>query len=402
MRSTIQPKRLAPFVWLLPLLLLSAASTEDPRQWVELATAAMEQARATGDVAWYARAEAAVTSLLARDPTSLEGLRLQAWVLGGQHRFEAAARAAREALAQAPADAMSHGVLGDALVELGDYDGAERAFDRMMELRPGTAAYARVAYLRELRGDPDGALEALRLAARSASPNAPLAAAWIHMQLGELHFGRGELDPAASEYERSLALLPSSGAATSGLARVRGAQGRLDEAERLYAEAVRLLPAPAILARYGDLLAHLGRRAEADRQWALVRLTSSLSPGAGGLHEREVALFLADHGLDVAAALASAEAQLRTRRDIYGFDAVAWCALAAGDVARAREAMPQALRLGTRDALLHYHAGMIALAAGEAEEARKALRRALAINPYFELEGAARARRALASLESAG
>jgi Tfp pilus assembly protein PilF len=57
--------------------------------------------------------------------------------------------------------------------------------------------------------------------------------------------------------------------------------------------------------------------------------------------------------------------------------------------------MHAALRLGTRDAQLYYHAGMIAQAAGEKAAARDYLQRALQLNPQFDPLQAAMARQAL-------
>ena len=48
-------------------------------------------------------------------------------------------------------------------------------------------------------------------------------------------------------------------------------------------------------------------------------------------------------------------------------------------------AIREALRLGTRDARLFYHAGMIALAARDKAAARSYLERALALSPQFDL-----------------
>ena len=84
------------------------------------------------------------------------------------------------------------------------------------------------------------------------------------------------------------------------------------------------------------------------------------------------------------------------RRDIYGADALAWTALKAGKVEEARAAIKEALRLGTKDARLFYHAGMIARAAGDAAAARDYLERALALNPQFDPLQARIARAALA------
>ena len=60
------------------------------------------------------------------------------------------------------------------------------AYDRMMSLRPNAGAYARAAHARELRGDLDGALEAMHLAFGATPPYDPEALAWCATQLGEL------------------------------------------------------------------------------------------------------------------------------------------------------------------------------------------------------------------------
>jgi Tfp pilus assembly protein PilF len=69
---------------------------------------------------------------------------------------------------------------------------------------------------------------------------------------------------------------------------------------------------------------------------------------------------------------------------VYGFDLLAWALHRTGEPARAGKAMQRALALGTRDPLLHFHAGMIARAAGRDAQAAASLRRALAINPSFD------------------
>jgi Tfp pilus assembly protein PilF len=61
----------------------------------------------------------------------------------------------------------------------------------------------------------------------------------------------------------------------------------------------------------------------------------------------------------------------------------------------ARAAIKEALRLGTRDARLFYHAGMIAKAAGDRAGAREQLERALELSPEFDPLQAREARRAL-------
>jgi len=57
--------------------------------------------------------------------------------------------------------------------------------------------------------------------------------------------------------------------------------------------------------------------------------------------------------------------------------------------------MKAALRLGTQDARLFYHAGMIARATGQRASGRAYLERALSLNPQFDPLQATKAREAL-------
>ncbi|HEY7770439.1 tetratricopeptide repeat protein, partial [Longimicrobium sp.] len=120
-----------------------------------------------------------------------------------------------------------------------------------------------------------------------------------------------------------------------------------------------------------------------------------------GFH-REWGLFLLDHGGDVAMVTERARAELAERRDVYGHDLMAWALFRAGRHGEARVQMKQALRLGTRDPLLFFHAGMIERAAGDDEAGRGHLRQALELNPRFHPRHAATARAVLRSIPGGG
>ncbi len=63
---------------------------------------------------------------------------------------------------------------------------------------------------------------------------------------------------------------------------------------------------------------------------------------------------------------------------------MAWAALKAGKLTEAQAAMKDALRLGTQDAKIFYHAAMIARAAGDETAARDYLQSALKLDPQFD------------------
>jgi tetratricopeptide (TPR) repeat protein len=106
----------------------------------------------------------------------------------------------------------------------------------------------------------------------------------------------------------------------------------------------------------------------------------------GGFH-RAWSLFLLDHERRVPDVLAQVQKEIRTRTDIYGWDLLAWALHREGRDRDALPAMARALALGTEDAMLFYHMGMIERGVGHRVAARQYLERALATNPHFQPGG---------------
>jgi tetratricopeptide (TPR) repeat protein len=92
-----------------------------------------------------------------------------------------------------------------------------------------------------------------------------------------------------------------------------------------------------------------------------------------------------DHDKNLDEALALARKERERRKDVYTCDTLAWALYKKGLHAEAKAASDEALRLGTRDPRLLYHAGMIAYALGESGRGADYLRQALAINPAFDV-----------------
>jgi Flp pilus assembly protein TadD len=78
------------------------------------------------------------------------------------------------------------------------------------------------------------------------------------------------------------------------------------------------------------------------------------------------------------------QGSLETRRDIYGYDALGWVLYRMGRFDEARQALDEALAMGTPDARLWLHAGMISAALGDDDRAREELSRALALHPNVD------------------
>lgn len=353
-----------------------------------------QSARETGDPTFYPRSEEALRRALALDPRNPVVITGLAALAASRHRFEDARRLAMRANALAPASAGALGVLGDSLVELGRYQDAFAAFDRMAMLRPNLASYSRVSYARELLGDTNGALAAMRQAV-DAGEGTQEPRAWTLVQLGNLYFDSGRPRPAARAYRQALSAFPDYVHAEAALGRVAAARGRYALAIRFYRRAVERLPLPQYAGALGDVLRLAGRDGEARRAYGTVDVIERLLRANGVRTELETALFDLDHGRRLGDALARAQIAYRTRKSIDGEDVLAWALYKNGRCADARDHSIRALRLGTRDALKSFHRGMIELCLGREGAGRSFLRRALRINPRFSLLYAPVARAAL-------
>ncbi|MEK6804701.1 MAG: tetratricopeptide repeat protein [Nitrospirota bacterium] len=101
------------------------------------------------------------------------------------------------------------------------------------------------------------------------------------------------------------------------------------------------------------------------------------------LFNRDRALFYVDHANHLDQAVRLARKELEVRQDIYSYDALAWALYRQGQYNPARAAISQALKLGTKDSRLLFHAGMVMSATGRQQEAQQYLRRLLSLNPNF-------------------
>lgn len=365
-----------------------------------LGAAYLQKVREAGDPTYFPKAEAVLRKALDLDPRNFEAMISLGALSLARHQFEEAVRWAESARALNPYRAAIYGEIGDAYIESGEYDKGFDAFEKMMSLRPDLNSYARVAYARELSGDVAGAIEAMRLAADAGAPSSE-SGAWPRVQLGHLYFNYlNNLPAAEAEYQRALAGYPGYLYAIAGIARVRAAQRDTRGAIELYTRVTSVMPLPEFVIALGDVYQVSGHNQEAERQYALVRLEEQLFQANGVDTDLEMALFDADHAYDLPNALARARQQASRRPSIKAADVLAWALYQNGDTIAAQAAIQQALRLGTRDALMRFHAGMIAYRLGDSARARDFLTQALSINPNFSLLYADRARETLAGLNS--
>ncbi len=370
---------------------------DDADAYAQLGAAYLQRVREKGDPSDYGRAETAFDEALKQDAKNLDAIVGKGVLALARHEFRDALKFGEQAQRIAPNEARVYGVLGDAQIELGMYEEAVRTIQTMVDLRPNISSYSRVSYLRELHGDLDGAIDAMKDAFSSGAP-AVENVEYVRVLIGNLFFQKGDLSTAERTYHASLGALPGYVFAQAGLARVRAAQARWDESIELYQKAIERIPLPEFVIALGETQEAAGRTADAAETYELVRVIQKLFAENGVDTDLELALFEADHGSDPAAAVELARAAYADQPNVRAADTLAWALRRAGRLEEAMRYAKEALRLGTKDALFLYHAGMIASEAGETKAAKRYLSAALQTNPHFSPLHAPLAKRALAEL----
>jgi tetratricopeptide (TPR) repeat protein len=372
----------------------------DAGAYYRLGDAYMQKARETGDVTYYGLAEDALRKALDIAPRYSQAFRHLAQALYSRHAFAEAAVQAAQAIAINPADSHAYGVLGDAFFELGKYPQAQEAYHHMVQIQPDLYAYSRLAGFKSVHGDPHGAIADLERAMQAglAQKLPQENIAWVQWQLGNESFALGDLAMAESRYQQSLETFQNSHRALAGLAHVRAAQQRYEEATALYRRALAIIPLPDYAAALGDVYSKTRQTDEAAKQYALVEYIGHLNRVNQTLYNRELAVFYADHDMKLPQALDLARQEITMRQDIYAYDLLAWALYKNRYPEEALAAITEALQPGTQDAKLFFHAGMIYYGLGDITRAKTYLERALALNPHFHLFHADVARHTLTEL----
>jgi tetratricopeptide (TPR) repeat protein len=210
----------------------------------------------------------------------------------------------------------------------------------------------------------------------SAGGAVPENVAYVQSLLGHVELARGNEAASRHAFRAAGLAVPGYIPAAVGMARLDATAGALDGAIRRWQRIVERLPLPEYVVGLGEAELAAGRRADARRDLALVGAERRLLAAAGVNTDVELALYEADHG-DRARGVELARRAWASAPSVRSADALGWALTRAGKPQAGLRWAHRALRLGSLDAGLRFHAGMTALAAGRRSEGRRDLRLAL-------------------------
>jgi tetratricopeptide (TPR) repeat protein len=372
-------------------------SPSDARAHVDLGQAYLTRFGEIEDPSFYPRAQhefETALSLEPDDPSAVAGIaKLQL----SRHQFPQGLALAERARSLNPSTVQIDALITDGEVELGRYGAAAHTLQHYVNRRPEVGSYARISYLRELHGDVRGAVRVMELAAAAAGERSANAA-YTNTLLGKLHADQGDYETAAREFQGVLTLKPGYPDAMLGLATIEFGRGHTEAALDLYRAVARNVPAPDHAILLGEAEEAAGHREAASRAYQAARGAFDAEAAQGANTATERAVFEAGHG-DPARAVELGRHAWHYTPSVRAADAYAWALSGAGRDRQALVMSDRAMRLGSRDPIYLYHAGIVALRAGQSERAHSFLARLVAQSPQFHPLYGPRAQRALEGLD---
>ncbi|MGA7240799.1 MAG: tetratricopeptide repeat protein [Bryobacteraceae bacterium] len=338
--------------------LIAKTKPDDSHYQVLLAGAYVQKTRETTDYSYLDRATAILNNLVAGDRTNYEAQRLLIETQLERHLFAKAVESSLWLIRVNPADPWTWGTLGDAYIEIGDYDKAADAYQKMVALRPDLASYNRAAHYRFLVGDVAGAIEIMKKAIEAGS-SSPENVAWCMVDLGNIFYKTGQLPQARQSFTASLQAFKNYYPGYAGLAKVQADSGELALAIENYKRAQAIAPLPDYAAALYDLYKKTGKDAEAARQLGLLEMLDKVSRATGETANRNLVFAFADRDMKLDRALELAKGELEFRKDIYSYDALAWALYKNHRYAEAQQYMEKAFKLKTPEPMFNVHAEAI-------------------------------------------
>lgn len=327
-----------------------AVQPADIKTRLQLATIFITEQRITGEHHFYYPAiEKILNGILSIEPKNFEAMVYKASLRMSQHQFADAKKLAEEAKAINPDNAYVYGILVDANVELGNYEEAVSMSDKMQAIKPSLESYSRASYLREIYGDYNGAIEAMKLAVKAGLPGSE-PQSWSLNVLGDLYYNTGNWAAAENAYAENLAIRPSYAPSMAGLAKVETKKKNYARALALLDSAIAIMPQPGFEEQKADVYAAMGDTKKAMDTYAAVQklLIDDANSGHHAVSLELTRSFIKTNQWDSAKKYATMEYAIRPK-NIDVNNELAWIAYNQKDNAKAKEYLKTALSTGSKN-----------------------------------------------------
>ncbi len=362
----------------------------DTRSALALANAYITEGRISGNTAYYDKAAMkTVDMLLAKEPGNYEALMLKSLVQLSQHHFAEGLATAKLSLSIDSNSAFIYGLLVDANVEMGNYDEAVAAADKMVSIRPDLRSYSRIAYLRELYGDYPGAVSAMKLAVAAGIP-AEESTEWCRTQLGKLYESMGQIEKASFQYNLTLAARPGYANALAGLGRIASYEKKQDSAIYYFEQAANFITELGIKESLADAYIKAGQteKAKAINKVVIDEMNKATKasiddPNAGHYTDMEQAyVYLQNNNYDKALEHAMAEYKRRPK-NIEVNETMAWVYYKRNETGKALPYLDAALVTHSMNPVLLCTAGLLYVKTGDVEKGKRFLELGLRNDPVM-------------------
>ena len=366
-------------------------NTADIKSMIALAALYIQEGRTTGNFKYYnAAATKIVNDVLVKDEKNFEALTFKATILLSQHQFEEANKIAEQVRQLYPQNAYVYGLIVDANVELGNYEMALDAADKMISMRPDIRSYSRIAYLREIHGDIQGAIEAMTLAVDAGTPGDENTE-WCRVQMAKLYKQIGKIKEAEMHYTIAAENREHYPYALAGLASIAIHEKKYSKALALYMKADSLIPDHTFkegMAEVYNLMSEPGkaRSIAEDILTYMKQFSGDNSKEMSQNEDHEMAhAYMGVGNYDKALEYALAEYKRRPA-NIEVNETVAIVYYKLDDYEKALAYLEKALKTNCKNPELLCYAGLIYAKAGKTKEAKFFIEGASKNNPLIPAE----------------
>ena len=345
-----------------------AKNATDLNALVQLGDLHERLGRITGEHAHFQKAADYFKDILKMVPGHHSALKGWCRAEMARHHFKESLRIARELSDWHPNEPSSWLLLGDAHLFLGHYAEAGVFFEKVDREKRSLATLARLAQVREFRGDYATAKKLMNqaLGLAKAGEKGQQERAWVLTMLAEMELQTHRVPSALAYFQRALDEDAGTLYAKWRMAAIYRHQGRFEEARKLLHDLVHVRPKINYLVSYGDIWVDLNRpgRSKYWHEKAVARVKAEMKDQDFG-HVRELVAMWANQGANLEEALDLAKREYETiRQDAEGAEWLGWLYHLNGNTEKAQLYMETAFRQGLatprfmmRAALVQHEAG---------------------------------------------